>query len=224
MNPFASKITSYDDDEKKLKLIEEFHLGQKLYHSSIPKFHAYFDDEFKGEIYIVMDCVEGQELSDIMKIEDEDSNYILDKQSIINYSFQLLNSIEYLHKNNIAHRDIKPSNLIIDKDDKLHLLDFNVSRDYSKCKMMSQTGKIEYNAPEILLDNNYNELVDIWAAGLCIYQMLTRCLPFYDDNIVILEQIIKNQEVDFQPIKDVELNELLKNMLCRDPKIRWTAT
>jgi len=59
MNPFASKITSYDDDEKKLKLIEEFHLGQKLYHSSIPKFHAYFDDEFKGEIYIVMDCVEG---------------------------------------------------------------------------------------------------------------------------------------------------------------------
>jgi hypothetical protein len=37
--PYAAKITSYDDDEKKLKLIEEFHLGQKLYHSSIPKFH-----------------------------------------------------------------------------------------------------------------------------------------------------------------------------------------
>jgi serine/threonine protein kinase len=73
----------------------------------------------------------------MMKIEDEDSDFILDKQSIINYSFQLLNSIEYLHKNYIAHRDIKPSNLIIDKDDKLHLLDFNVSRDYSKCKMMS---------------------------------------------------------------------------------------
>jgi len=53
--------------------------------------------------------------------------------------------------------------------------------------MMSQTGKIEYNAPEILLDNSYNELVDIWAAGLSIYQMLTRNLPFYDDNIVKLE-------------------------------------
>jgi len=27
LNPFAAKITSYDDDEKRLKLIEEFHLG-----------------------------------------------------------------------------------------------------------------------------------------------------------------------------------------------------
>ena len=69
----------------------------------------------------------------------------------------------------------------------LHLLDFNVSRDYSKCKMMSQTGKLEYNAPEILIDSSYNELVDIWAAGISIYQMLTRNLPFYDENIVKLE-------------------------------------
>ena len=134
-----------------------------------------------------MDYVEGKELSDIMKIDYNDSNFILDKQSIIHYSFQLLNSIEYLHKNRIAHRDIKPSNLIIDKNNLLHLLDFNVSRDYSKCKMMSQTGKIEYNAPEILINNSYNELVDIWAAGISIYQMLTRALPFYDENIVKLE-------------------------------------
>lgn len=121
-----------------------------------------------------MDYVEGQELSNLMKLDDNDSDFILDKQSIINYSFQLLSSIEYLHKNNIAHRDIKPSNLIVDKNAKVHLLDFNVSRDYSKVKMMSQTGKIEYNAPEILMDNCYNELVDVWAAGVTIYQMLTR--------------------------------------------------
>lgn len=59
--------------------------------------------------------------------------------------------------------------------------------------MMSQTGKIEYNAPEILIDNSYNELVDIWSAGISIYSMLTRTLPFYDDNIVKLEEIIKTE-------------------------------
>lgn len=59
--------------------------------------------------------------------------------------------------------------------------------------MMSQTGKIEYNAPEILIDNSYNELVDIWSAGISIYCMLTRTLPFYDDNIVKLEEIIKTE-------------------------------
>jgi len=54
--------------------------------------------------------------------------------------------------------------------------------------------------------------------------MLTRNLPFYDENIVKLEQIIKNQKVDFSSIEDEEFNELLQNMLDRDPKIRWTAT
>ena len=134
MNPFAAKITSYDCEEKRLKLIEEFNLGKRLKHASIPSFHSYYDDEFKEEITIVMDYVQGKELTEIMKLEGDektDLNFILDPNLIIHYSFQLLNIIEYLHKNNIAHRDIKPSNLIIDKNDKLHLLDFNVSRDYS---------------------------------------------------------------------------------------------
>lgn len=62
----AVKITKYADDEYKLKLIEEFNLGKKLSHTSIPKFYSYYDDEFKGEIYVVMDYIDGKELSEIM--------------------------------------------------------------------------------------------------------------------------------------------------------------
>lgn len=62
----AVKITKYADEEYRLKLIEEFNLGKKLKHSSIPKFYSYYDDEFKGEIYVVMDYIDGKELSEIM--------------------------------------------------------------------------------------------------------------------------------------------------------------
>jgi len=87
LNPFAVKITTYDSDEKRGLLIQEFHLGQKLKHSSIPRFYSYYDTEFKEEIYIIMDYIEGEELSDIMKIDDADSDFVLGKERIVNYSF-----------------------------------------------------------------------------------------------------------------------------------------
>jgi serine/threonine protein kinase len=63
-NPFAVKISIYEDDEKRSKLIEEYELGSKLNHPNIPKFHKYFDDKFNEEIYIIMDLIEGKELED----------------------------------------------------------------------------------------------------------------------------------------------------------------
>ena len=61
--------------------------------------------------------------------------------------------MEYLHENNISHRDIKPQNLLVTKDHKVYILDFNVSSKksdpYKPFKMMTKTGTVAFSAPEI---------------------------------------------------------------------------
>jgi len=71
------------------------------------------------------------------------------------YFHQLLEGLDYLHKNGVAHRDLKPENLLFDKDMNLKIADFGFSasidgRDGSG-KMKTVLGTEGYMAPEIIL-------------------------------------------------------------------------
>ena len=55
-------------------------------------------------------------------------------------------------------------------------------------------GTIHYIAPEILLEKEYNEKVDIWSLGVLIYYMLVGVLPFDEENIEkTAEKILKRK-------------------------------
>jgi serine/threonine protein kinase len=62
-----------------------------------------------------------------------------------------MEGIEYLHSLNVAHRDIKPQNLLVDKSNKVFIMDFNVSKksENGKLRMMTKTGTVAFSAPEI---------------------------------------------------------------------------
>lgn len=71
------------------------------------------------------------------------------------YFLQLLEGLDYMHKNQIAHRDLKPENLLFDSQMNLKIADFGFSaalegRDGSG-KMKTVLGTEGYMAPEIIL-------------------------------------------------------------------------
>ena len=43
---------------------------------------------------------------------------------------------------------------------------------------MTKTGTPEYNAPEIFLQTEYDEKVDIWSTGIVMFMILNSCSPF----------------------------------------------
>jgi len=93
-----------------------------------------------------------------------------------------------MHNNGVCHRDLKPNNILCSTDGSLNIkiTDFNVSKfvanfkdistnaeNFSKIKMWTYTGTISFSAPEILKENNeYDEKIDIWSAGVILYTML----------------------------------------------------
>lgn len=62
--PFAVKISRESDEEKKMAHEKEFEILSKLKHRNIVKSIEFFDDEFKGEIFQVMELIDGEEVLD----------------------------------------------------------------------------------------------------------------------------------------------------------------
>lgn len=96
---------------------------------------------------------------------------------------QYLEAVHYLHLNRIVHRDIKPENFLLFEEDfnvKLKLIDFGFATKIDK-ELHDKLGSIPYMAPEIFLNDTYDEKVDLWACGIIMYNMLTGSQPFFAD-------------------------------------------
>jgi len=68
-----------------------------------------------------------------------------------------MQGIQYLHENGVCHRDIKPSNILVTRDQKVSIVDFNVAREKSgeNFRMMTKTGTLAYSAPELFTQTYY---------------------------------------------------------------------
>ncbi len=90
---------------------------------------------------------------------------------------QLVSILAYIHTQNICHRDIKPENILYDEvNNKIKLIDFGISKKIidrgAKRDMLTITGTLYYRAPEMFLGGGYDEKVDMWAAGITLYQLI----------------------------------------------------
>ena len=86
-----------------------------------------------------------------------------------------------MHKQNVVHRDLKPGNFFLTKNKIVKIGDFGVSKRASvskDLKLSTIIGTPLYMAPEILMGKKYTASVDIWALGVCIFELLTLKRPF----------------------------------------------
>ena len=190
---------SKDKKESELDYYREkailYDLNKRGY-PSIVKLYADFEDNVSRNL--VMECVEGITLQ---KKRGNMNGYV-PQNEVINILTQLLETLQFLHeKCNIIHRDIKPSNIIIQKDNKIKLLDFGISvymknLDQNLVSKKSVKGELHYVAPEILMimygsPTNYDYKMDIFSLGFTMYSFMN---PTNNEDEVNLPQLtIKNK-------------------------------
>lgn len=96
------------------------------------------------------------------------------------YFHQLIDALEYLHKNEVAHRDIKPENIMLDGDYCLKLADFGCAGKYTGRKFFkSPAGTSKYFPPEVHAGNCYEGIaVDLFATAIVVFCMAVGHMPF----------------------------------------------
>ncbi|UQA62754.1 serine/threonine-protein kinase [Polyangium aurulentum] len=137
-----------------------------------------------GAPYIVMEMLEGQDLSALLKERGK-----LPVDEAVLYVAQACHALDEAHEAGIVHRDLKPGNLFLtrraDGSPCIKVLDFGISKHLSYRGEEEMTGAREimgsplYMAPEQMrAARTVDARADVWALGAILYKMVTGRAPF----------------------------------------------
>ena len=88
--------------------------------------------------------------------------------------------LEYMHSKNIIYRDLKPENIMVDRDGIMYLIDLGTAV-ILQGRAFTMIGTPHYMAPEVYTGKGYTFLADLWSLGVISYLLLSRVLPFDDE-------------------------------------------
>ncbi len=162
------------------RLLVEARAAARLIHPNVVTIYDVGQNEYGH--YIIMEYVEGASLSEMI-YRDGPLNLELSKKIII----QILKALGLAHKKGIYHRDIKAENILITEEKDAKVLDFGIAKIGQNSKADSEQevlGTIEYMAPEQMLGEAVDHRSDIYSAGILLYQMLTKRMPYNGKNSV----------------------------------------
>lgn len=145
----------------------------RLLHPGIAAVYEYGEDEHCA--FIAMEYVTGcsvrEYLSRQTRFADED---------VLSIMVQLLEALGHAHAHGVLHRDIKPANLMITRDGRVKVTDFGVARIEASGLTLDGAviGTPGYIAPEQYTEETIDGRVDVYAAGVLMYQLLAGRTPF----------------------------------------------
>lgn len=200
----------------------EIYIMRSLTHRHIVRMHEVLTSNTK--LYIVMELVTGGEL-----FERLEKHGRVDESLARRYFQQLVDGVDFCHKNGVAHRDLKPENLLLDEEGNIRITDFGFSSmkgaDVNAGLLFTQCGTPDYCAPEIIerAEEGYNGAkVDVWSCGIILFALLAGRLPFCHDETEKLYDLITSCRVTYPPFIMSSAKDLLKHMLVRDPAKRFS--
>ena len=160
------------------KFMKEAQRLWKLDNPHIVKVHDLFEEN--GTVYYVMDLIDGQSLSEVIKKEGP-----MKESRAINIFQQMLDALAVVHSQDpmMLHLDIKPSNIMLDKAGNAYLLDFGSSKQIDQDNSYQTSTAFTYTpgyAPSDLIDGNKDRIgpwTDLYELGATLYYLLTGKQP-----------------------------------------------
>ena len=196
----SKKEMSVSDVELQRREIEILKMCQ---HPHIIRLLDIFENQ--DYIYIVMESLSGGDMFSYL----EKRKFVVSEARAKQISHQIATALYYLHSFGIAHRDLKPENILMadnSDDADLKIVDFGLSKIIGPNETsLDPFGTLSYVAPEVLLQKPYGKEVDLWSLGVISYLLLSRVLPFDDeDDKEIARQTIQDAaDFSFHPWEKV---------------------
>ena len=185
-------------------------------HPFVVKLYYAFQDHEK--LYLILEYAQGGELFERMRAEG-----MFPEETAAFYMAELVLALEHLHSTvGVVYRDLKPENCLLDSDGHLLLTDFGLSKvavdgDY-RCNSM--TGTMEYMAPEVIQQQEYDTAVDWWSFGILGFDLLTGSTPFRANNDMKVKEKILKAKLVLPYFLSLDAKDLLTRLLRKEPKKR----
>lgn len=215
-------------------LLNEAKLTVQLNHNNIAQ--IYECGAIDHQYFISMELVNGVSMKDMMSVFQR-AGVALTPEQAIYLVLQLLQGLDYAHKKKdsqgnplkIVHCDVSPDNALVSYQGEIKLLDFGIARaatGLSNYKEGMLMGKLGYVAPEqASVETTWDHRVDIFAAGILLYELLTRQKPF--PKATDVESLIQSRKAKVLPATSIDdrlprdIDLILAKALAYDPEKRY---
>ncbi len=197
-----------DDPQFAARFEKEAHALAALNHPHIVGVHDF--GQAGGFYFLLMEFVDGVNLRQAMK-----AGRFTPEQALAVVP-PVCEALQFAHEHGIVHRDIKPENLLLDKDGRVKIADFGISKmlhanDADVGLAESQpAGTPQYMAPEQKTHRVTDHRTDIYSLGVVLYELLTGELP-----------ADKLQPPSRKVQIDVRLDEIVLRALEVKPELRY---
>jgi len=170
------------DDAAVKRFQREVQAAARLEHPNIVT--AYASGEFGNVKYLVMQFVDGGDLSDLVK-----KNGPLAVERAVDYVVQAAKGLAYAHGEGVIHRDIKPANLLLDKNGTIKILDMGLARIEGGDDNLTATeqvmGTVDYMSPEQASNTKgVDARADIYSLGCTLWYLLAGRKVYEGDSMI----------------------------------------
>ncbi len=152
------------------RFLDEARTLARFEHPHLNHVHRYFEDN--GTAYLVLDYIEGETLSDLLKREGR-----LEFTRLQRLVTELLSGLDEVHSAGYVHRDVKPSNIMFRENGSSVLLDFGAARQVLGQRSKSLTSVLTPGyAPIEQYDQKGDDIgpwTDLYALGMVAYRCVS---------------------------------------------------
>jgi eukaryotic-like serine/threonine-protein kinase len=176
-----------------------------------------------GEHYLIMEFVEGFSFQYL--IESKQGKTV----QKVEWLAQAAEGIAAIHAAGFIHHDINPRNFLLNRDQKLKVIDFGLAVPNTAAFRGpgNRTGCLQYMAPELIRRESIDERIDIFSFGVVAYELLTDRLPYpASTSTATMLQRINTEPLDPAKVKaklSDELCDVLRKLTARKREDRWPS-
>ncbi|XP_055019198.1 myosin light chain kinase, smooth muscle-like, partial [Boleophthalmus pectinirostris] len=221
----AGKFYRARTSKDKAAALKEIELMNCLHHPKLVQCLAAYDT--RPEIVMVMEYIPGGEL--FARIVDD--NFEHTEPTCARYMQQILEGMQYVHKQNIVHLDLKPENIVcVDTTGtNIKIIDFGLASKLEADKpLLVMHGTPEFVAPEVISYEPVSLETDMWSIGVICFVLLSGESPFQGNNdaetfAFVTAAKFEFDEESFEDISD-EAKDFISSLLKKDPTDRLSCT
>jgi hypothetical protein len=189
-------------------------------HPHIVRAHPPFPWE-SNRIVLPLDWVDGYSLRALL-----DSPASLSYPTKLDIARAVCEGLRFAHLHGVLHRDVRPDNVLVAREDKVKLINFDCARIEGDDlpTIASRIGRRldeRYVAPEVWQNPvNASRVSDIYATGILLFELLTGKTPYSKIREVFAKQGLPQKPTDLNPALPKDADELILAMCAYDPAKR----